>query len=203
MPKQYPPEAWKLCRDLYCKYGGINHDLIERDMRRAGYVGWQKSILYDKGKDKNARMGWISRHGFERSLDKYTQKLVEQVNTDEQELYLDVRTRRKELSELVRGKDATKDDKYLHRDYCKLEIEARKALDLSQDNFETYVSGFEKTLSWLAEIDPQAAKVVIKHTDKLTDMAKAHYGKTETDDGVSSRSNEGRSSEDGGQAVKR
>lgn len=173
----YSQEAIEQARRLYCKYGGQNHALIERDMHRAGWPGWKKSILYDKGKDKNARMGWITRHGFERSLEIYTEKLVEKVNDDEQDLYLGIKKMREHFQTRLSGAEFTKDEAYQYRDFCKLEIEARRNLDLTRDNFETFVSGYEKLLQWLGEIDPAAVKVLISNGEKLTEIAQAHYGK--------------------------
>lgn len=182
MPKQYPEEAIEEARRLYCKYGGRNHELIERDMAKAGYVGWKRSILYDKGKNENARMGWITRHGFDRSLRIYTEKLTEKVNNDEQDLYISIRDIRKSFAKAVESGVATKDEVYQYRDFCKLEIEARKNLDLSRDNLETFVAGYEKLLMWAADLDKTLAKLLVKHGDRLAELAKAHYGKTETDD---------------------
>jgi|GEM_PF-1571198 len=182
MPKRYSREAEELCRELYCRYGGRNHELIERDMRRAGWTGWQKSILYDKGKAANARMGWITRLGFDNSLRIYTQKLAEKVNNDEQDLYLGIKTVRRELWKKVSSGKATKDEIYQYRDFCKLEIEARRNLDLPRDNLETFVAGYEKLVQWLGVIDTAAVKTLIRHGEKLTELAQAHYGKEATTD---------------------
>lgn len=188
MPKRYSREAEEKCRELYCRYGGRNHELIERDMRKAGWPGWQKSILYDKGRDTNARMGWITRLGFENSLRIYTQKLAEKVNNDEQALYLGIKKVRESLQSKVEAGAANRDEIYQYRDFCKLEIEARKNLDLSRDNFETFVSCFEKLALWLAPIDKAAAKGLVRNGERLTAMAQAHYGKT---DKIDSRTGSG------------
>lgn len=190
--KVYSNEAIEYCRTLYCKYGGKNFDAIEREMHQAGWEGWRQQNLRDRGKGKNAKLGWISKYGFERSLKIWIEKQVESVNNDEQDLYVGIKRVRQELQKLVESGEAKKDEIYQYRDFCKLEIEARKNLDLSRDNLETFVSGFEKLLMWLGEIDPATAKMLVKHGDKLTDLAKAHYGKTETDfDRAGDREDEG------------
>lgn len=189
MPARYAQEAIELCRSLYCKYGGKNHDAIEADMRKQ-YPGWQKANLHDRGKD-GQRMGWINKYGFDNSLKLHLQKLTESVNDDEQDLYLGIRTVRKELQKAVISGEATKDELYQYRDFCKLEIEARKNLDLSRDNLDTFVAGYEKLLIWLGQIDPDTAKRLVKNGDRLADMAKAHYGKAEAElDGASNREDE-------------
>lgn len=184
MGKAYPQEAIEEARKLYCRHGGKNHDAIEAGMRKAGYVGWKKQLLYDKGRPgtKDERNGWVVRFGFDTSLKIHIEKLVTGVNDDEQDLYLGIRTVRKEMQKKVAGGAPTKDELYQYRDFCKLEIEARRNLDLSRDNFETFVSGYEKLIGWLADLDPAAAKMVIKHGDRLSELAQAHYGKPEEDD---------------------
>lgn len=191
MGKRYSNEAIEYCRTLYHKYGGRSHDLIEAEMHKAGWPGWRRNTLYDKGKGEHERFGWITKHGFERTLKIYVETLAERVNNDEQDLYIGIRRVRQALQKAVDAGTATKDEVYQYRDFCKLEIDARKNLDLSRDNLETFVSGFEKLVIWLEGLDPAAAKVLVKHGEKLADMAAAHYGKTEAEhDGASNRADE-------------
>lgn len=187
----YSLESIERCRQLYCRYGGKNFEAIEFEMRR-DWPRWQRAMLFDRGRGKNARLGWITKFGFDNSLKIYTQKLVESVNDDEQDLYLGIRTIRKELQKAVSGKEATKDQIYQYRDFCKLEIEARRNLDLTRDNLETFVAGYEKLVGWLAGIDPEAAKRLVANGEKLAELAQAHYGKQEEEhDGTGSREDEG------------
>lgn len=189
--KVYSEEAIELARKLYCKYGGKNHPAIEAEMRKV-FPGWSKQNLIDKGKGKDSRLGWITKYGFENSLKLHMQKLTESVNDDEQDLYLGIKTVRKELQKKVASGTCTRDELYQYRDFCKLEIEARRNLDLSRDNLETFVAGFEKLISWLSDLDKKAAAAVIKHGEKLAELAAAHYGKSEeVVDGASDREDEG------------
>lgn len=189
--KVYSDEAIDLARRLYCKYSGRNHPAIEAEMQKV-YPGWSKQNLIDKGKGKAVRFGWITKYGFDAALKIHMQKLTESVNDDEQDLYIGIRNTRKEMQKKVVGKGATRDDIYQYRDFCKLEIEARRNLDLSRDNLETFVSGFEKMIGWLSDLDKKAAAMVVKHGEKLTELAAAHYGKPEEiDAGASDRADEG------------
>jgi hypothetical protein len=192
MPKKYDQEAIEKARGLYCKYGGQNYDAIEREMRKQ-YPGWRKTnLMYRKERDGREKLGWVEEYGFEKSLKLHMQKLTEAVNDDEQDLYLGIKAVRKELQVKVQAGQATKDELYQYRDFCKLEIEARKNLDLSRDNLETFVAGYEKLLIWLGDLDPAAAKALVKHGDKLAEMAQVHYGTTETEfAGASNREDEG------------
>jgi hypothetical protein len=188
---RYNQDAIELARSLYCKYGGKNLDAVQREMRKAGYPGWLKTYLFDKGRDGTAhyRMGWITKYGFDNSLRMHLEKLVESVNDDEQDLYVGIKATRKELQKKITGKAATKDELYQYRDFCKLEIEARKNLDLSRDNLETFVSGYEKLTDWAP---PDLKKLLVKYGEKLVEMAQAHYGKSEeVDDGASPGEDEG------------
>ena len=189
----YNEEAIEICRKLYCKYGGKNLDAIEREMRKQ-YPSWRKKYLFDQGKEgsRHFRFGWVTKWGFDNSLKIYLQKLTESVNDDEQDLYIGIRTVRKAMQLKVVGKSASKDDIYQYRDFCKLEIEARRNLDLSRDNLETFVAGYEKLLTWSTDIDKELTRLLIKHGEKLAELAQAHYGKAETDDdGAGDREDEG------------
>lgn len=192
MAKAYDQKAIDLCRSLYCKYGGKNHDAIQAEMRKAGYAGWQKSNLHSRGSGKNARLGWIEKYGFEESLITHVKLLVDNVQNDDQRDYL----RLQELCSRLEGKalaaDATRDDLYIYRDFFRLKLEMKTKLEVSRDNFETFVDCFEKLLEWLGKIDPQTAKGLVKNGEKLTDLAQAHYGKTEAVvDGANSGADEG------------
>lgn len=190
MPTQYDQETIELCRSLYLKYGGKNHDAIEREMQKE-FPGWRKQNLVDRGKGKDERLGWINRYGFDNSLKIHTEKLTTAVNDDTQDLYIGIRDVRKSLQTEVASSRADRDKVYQYRDFCKLEIEARKALDLSRDNLETFVSGYEKLINWLSEIDKPAAKLLVQHGETLIERAKAHYGDTEKiDNRASSGANE-------------
>ncbi len=193
MAKTYGQDAIDLCRSLYCKYGGRNHDAIQAEMQKV-YPGWRQSNLVDRNrtKGKHPQLGWINRYGFDNSLKLHLQKLTESVNDDEQDLYIGIRTVRKAMQSVVIGKDASKDDIYQYRDFCKLEIEARKNLDLSRDNLDTFVAGYEKQMIWLGEIDPEGVKVLIRNGEKLVEMAQIHYGKSEEiNDGAGPGEDEG------------
>lgn len=193
MPAKYDQDAIELARSLYCKYGGKNYDAIEREMQKV-YPGWRRQNLVERKDGKRIRFGWVTEYGFDNSLKLHLQKLTESVNDDEQDLYLGIKATRKEMQAKVAGKSATRDDIYQYRDFCKLEIEARRNLDLSRDNLDTFVSGYEKLTVWAGEIDRNLAKLLVKHGEKFTEMAAAHYGKQaeqEVDDGAGPGADEG------------
>lgn len=192
MARKYDNEAVELCRSLYLKYGGTNYAAIEADMRKV-YPGWGQNNLFDKGRvgTRNERMGWITKYGFENSMRLETERKATAVNNDEQDLYLGIKTIRKTLQLEACGKKADAAVRREFREYAKIEIEARRNLDLSRDNFETFVSGYEKLLMWTGDLDPETAKRLIKLGPKLADLAQAHYGKEAIDDGAEPGKDEG------------
>lgn len=180
MPKTYDEEAIKLCRTLYCKYGGKNLDAIEKEMRQAGYVGWRKSILFNRGKVEttNWREGWIDKYGFRNSLQEYVKTEILAVTDDVQKLYLGIKSVRETLEEKVKSKQFTRDDLFAYRDFCKLEMEARQKLDLAKDNYESFVTCFEKLLAWLPEIDEKVALAFLSgdFAEQVLERARIEYG---------------------------
>jgi hypothetical protein len=178
MPKEYSPEAVETARKLYCHFGGMHHDNIELEMQKT-WPGWKKLNLIDRGKGKNFREGWITKFGFANSLKLASERKTESVNNDEQSLYLGIKKTREALQVKVHGGTASKDEIYGYRDFCRLEIEARKNLDLSRDNFDTFVSGYEKLVAWLSEKDAEVARLLIKNGEYLAERAEAHYGSTQ------------------------
>ncbi len=55
------------CRELYLKYGGENHELIERKMRILGHHDFHRRILYRRFERGTCKPGWIETYGW-RSL---------------------------------------------------------------------------------------------------------------------------------------
>jgi hypothetical protein len=195
MAKTYDDDAIELCRSLYHKYGGQNHDAIQLGMRKAGYAGWQKANLHDRGtsdRSKSAeRMGWITKYGFDATLKVHTQLLIESVQNDDQRDYLKLQQICSRLETKALKADATRDDLYIYRDFFRLKLEMKTKLEVRRDNFETFVDCYDLISEWLAEIDPAAAKMMVKNGEKLAERAQAHYGKTEAvDNGADDRANE-------------
>lgn len=181
MPKQYDQEAIDTCRKLYCKYGGKNLDRVEKEMREV-YPGWLKQTLFNRGKDDNFREGWIEKYGFDKSLREYLKTQIEGVTDDVQKLYLGIKSVRETLEKKVTtNPDATRDDIYSYRDFCKLEMDARQKLDLEKDNYESFVACFEKQLAWLPEIDEKAAAAFLSGdvAERLLARARLEYGEQE------------------------
>ena len=60
------------CRELYLKYEGEHHELIEKEMRRLGYHDFHRRSLYRRFERGRCRSGWIERYGWNRVLKDYS-----------------------------------------------------------------------------------------------------------------------------------
>ena len=169
----YNQDAISECRILFCKYGGKNLNAIEREMR-VQYPSWTKQRLFDHGKGKNARLGWITKYGFDKSLELHQQNQIGAVeNADERRYNAVVK-----LADTYQEKALQGDEKAVGL-FIKLtdqQIELRNKLDLSSGNFETFVEVFERIVLWAKEIDTELAKLFYRRKDEFIERAVAHYG---------------------------
>lgn len=174
MSTRYSPDAIELCRKLYCRFGGVNHDAIQREMRK-DYPGWSKQLLFDKGNGKDARLGWVTKFGFENSLKLQSQNAIGSVENDDERRYKAVVS----LADKYQERALQGDEKAVPL-FIKLtdqQIALRSKLDLSSANFETFVESFEQMVKWAGEIDTNLAKLFFKRKDEFIELAATHYGK--------------------------
>lgn len=182
------PEAIEKCRQLYHKYGGKNFDAIQSEMRKAGYPGWSKARLTNKGRDPKSphwREGWVSKFGFDKTLELHQRVSTMAVLNDSQEIYLQIQTVRKIYDAKVIAPGHDKDEFYRWRDAVTLELKAKEQLDLGRANFETLADGWEKILGWLQELVedhkfPKTALTALVHVgEEILNRARAIYGESE------------------------
>lgn len=169
MPTTYGPEAIKLCRQYYVQFGG-NAELIEKAMRK-DYPGWGKQNLFDKGN----RLGWIKKHGFEKSLELDLNTKINAVESDDERRYNAVVKLADHYQEL-----ALQGDEKAVPMFIKLtdqQIALRSKLDLSGATFETFVEAFEQIVAWAKEIDVELAKLFYRRKDDFIERAVTKYGK--------------------------
>ncbi len=171
----YSPDAIELCRKLYCQFGG-NPAQIEKGMKKQ-YTLWTKRLLNDRGTGKEARHGWITKYGFDKSLELHQQNQIASVeNADERRYNAVVK-----LADQYQEKAFQGDEKAVGL-FIKLtdqQIELRNKLDLTSGNFETFVESFERIVIWAKDIDQDLAKLFYRRKDEFIEMATAHYGKSD------------------------
>jgi hypothetical protein len=176
MPTKYPPEAVETCRKFFCEFGG-NAQEVEKAMRKQ-YPSWAKQLLYDKGTEgKNARLGWITKYGFEKSLQLHLQTQISAVESDDERRYRAV----VQLADHYQQLALQGDEKAVPM-FIKLtdqQIELRSKLDLTTANFETFATDFDLIVKWAKEIDTELAKLFYRYKDKFIGKAESHFGKND------------------------
>lgn len=178
MPKQvYNQDAVEKCRKLFIQFGG-NPSNIEKEMRKAGYANWQKQLLYDKGTEgKNARLGWISKFGFEKSLQLHLQTQISSVQNDDERRYRAVVQLADTYQELaLQGGESGEKAISIFLKLTDQQIQLRNKLDLTHSNFETFVEAWERITVWAKEIDTDLAKLFYKRKDAFIERAEKEYG---------------------------
>lgn len=178
MPKSYPPEAVEYCLSLYLRFNGQQHDRIQSEMRRAGWVGWSKQNLSSRG-DKE---GWVEKYGWDAALKQHLALVSERkaVSADEQLLRETVEVRKRLKTQLdAQGANAARDLLYQYRDFVKLELEIRTKLEARGDTLSGFTLFWERLLDWLPDISPRAARELLSVADHVLEKAAAEYGETE------------------------
>lgn len=177
MPKMYNEEAVETAFKLYLRFNGASHDLIESEMRKAGYGNWSRQNLYTRGKDSNLKIGWIERFGWEKALRLKVATSGRAAQTSAERLFLEIEQARERIKGQLDAQGGTdRDLVYQHRDYCKLSMDALSKLEAARDSFDGFVAMYERLLEWLGEVNPQALSALVGCTDKVTERARRHYG---------------------------
>lgn len=173
--RTYPPEAIEQCQRLFIRFNGKRYDLIEKEMRKT-WPGWSKKNLEDRGD----RMGWVEKYGFKKALAiSITQRPTAALNSAQQ-LVIEVETVRAQLFSLInaQGANVDKEKLQLHRDYCKLHIEALTRVEAAKDTLGGFVNNWERLVDWAVDIDPKLARMLIKYSDPILARAEGELGET-------------------------
>jgi hypothetical protein len=186
MGARYSPEAVQRCLELYLQFNGGQHDRIEVEMRKE-WPGWSKSNLYDKGKGKNRKDGWISLYGWKHALEMRLAMSSEGAATSAELLFLEIETVRRRLAKemAAKGAKADKDLVYQHRDYCKLSIDALARLEAARDN----LAGFAKFWNDLLQapaLPKVAMQVLVKYSEAIMGWARDKYANEQSKNAGSS-----------------
>lgn len=182
MGKRYSNEAIQECLQLYLHFNGGQHERIQTEMRKT-WPGWSLNNLYDKGKGKNFREGWISLYGWKRALEMKIATSSEGAATSAELLFLEMEIVRRRLSKelAAKGAEADKDLVYQYRDFCKLCIDALARLDAARDNFASFAKCWEDLLRWLPAISEKAARELLKVSESVIERARTEYASSSTD----------------------
>lgn len=184
MGQHYDSDAIELCKRLYLKFSGQQHDRIEKEMQRAGYTGWRKENLYNRGKSEGSgfREGWIDKYGFKAALKIYLAQKPTAALNNAQKLVREIEWIRGQLDSEIRTKGVTGVDiklVYLHRDYCKLCIDALTRVEAARDTLGGFVSFYERFIDWMTDIDGKLARQLLKVEDLVIARAEKEFDETE------------------------
>lgn len=176
MPRTYNEEAVEKAFNLYLKFNGANHELIEREMRKV-YPGWSKQNLYTRGVAANLKIGWIEKFGWDKALKLKVATSGRAAQTSAERLFLEIEQARATIKANLDAQGGTdRDLVYQHRDYCKLSMDALSKLEAARDSFDGFVAMYERLMEWLGEINPQVLGELVQATDAVTERARKHYG---------------------------
>lgn len=177
MPRAYSEEAREYCFKLYLKYNGQQHERVEEEMRRKGWVGWSRQNLYTRGKGKNLKVGWIERFGWEKALALKIEADARRAAGGDS-LLADVQKRRARLSErLDREGEENRDLVYQHLKYAELEASLTSRAGAGRDDLQSFVVAWERLLEWAAKW-PRLLTALVEFSEQVMERAKAEYGET-------------------------
>lgn len=184
MGKNYSTEAIETCKRLYLKFSGTQHDRIEQEMHRAGWPDWKKKNLYSRGKVEtgNYREGWIEKYGFKQALEIHLAQKPAAALNNAQKLVREIEFIREALDKEIKTKGVTAVDiklLYLHRDYCKLCIDALTRVEAARDTLGGFVSFYERFIDWMTDIEPKLARALLKVEDLIIARAETEFGESE------------------------
>ncbi len=170
MPPRYGQDAIEYCRKLYCQYGG-NRQEVAKAMREV-YPSFSPSNLVDR----DDRLGWITKYGFEKALKLSTQLSIQEIQSEDERRYQAIVM----LADRWQEKALSGDERAVATfiKLTTLQVELRSKLDIKASTFETFVDAFEQIVTWAKEIDLPLAKLFYKHRDRFIEKADQHYGKS-------------------------
>jgi hypothetical protein len=174
----YDQEAIKKCREYYIKYNA-DAKKIEQAMRQ-DWSSWSRYNLYDRGKGKELRMGWINKYGFERSMQEALNLRINRIQSDDHRRYEAVVT----LADTYQKKALNGEESAVPI-FLKLtdqQIALRTKLDLGTANFEAFVEAFESIIEWSKDINVKLAREFYRDREEFIRRAKLKYGAEEGKD---------------------
>jgi hypothetical protein len=150
-------------------------------MRKAGYANWQRQYLYTSGQGQHEKIGWIEKYGWDKALAIHLAQKPTAALNSAQQLVTEIDTIRTQLYQRInaQGANVEKELLQLHRDYCKLAIEALTKVAEAKDTLGAWVNFWERLLGWMPDIDIAAARLLVKHSAEIISRAEEEFGETE------------------------
>jgi hypothetical protein len=173
MSHHYGKAAIEFCRSLYLKYGGRNFAAIEAEMQRR-YPKWRKQNLSRKG-----TQCWITKYGFDRSLEVHLQTLaVQHAETDGEKQFKQLVTVRDQLFGMVVKQPGDKELVWQFRDVCREVTTMLARLDAGSKDATAFAASWETLLDILHEFNPDLAIRLLGLQDEILKRVKARHAAT-------------------------
>lgn len=149
-------------------------------MHKAGWVGWRKQNLYDRGRGKSLKLGWQTRYGFEKALRVYQSQLATPSLNSAQKLVQQIDEVRDRLAADIKVSDEVSEEKArLHLGYVNASIAALTKVHEAKDTLGAWVHFWERLLDWAVDIDAKLARTLAKYSDPLIERAQEEFGETQ------------------------
>lgn len=173
MPKTTSPECIEDAFALYLKYNGERFDLIEAEMRRKGWIGFNKRCLTNRGKGENFREGWIERYQWKKALESYQAAKIKTVLTNEEKLYQEVETIREQLFNQIQATGVNNRDLiYQHRDYSQRSAEILAQIEKARDISRDFAQFLSLLMTISLKISPTLARELCDAEEAIIKYAK-------------------------------
>ncbi|SRR6266496_4051257 len=182
MGKHYSAEAIETAFALFLRFKGGQWHRIDAEMAKRGYVGFKShNVFPDRGKGEEHREGWISKYNWREGLRLHLENLPTASLNNAQQLVREVAAVRKRLYGRINPQGADVDAQLLqlHRDYCKLSIEALTKVEAASDTLGAFIGFWERFIDWITDIDAKTARQLLKHEDLIRARAEEEFGETE------------------------
>ena len=177
MPTKISPECIEDAFALYLKYNGERFDLIEREMRLKGWIGWNKQCLSNRGIGENFREGWIERFGWKAALKIYLANKGRTIITSGEKLLAEVETIREKLFEQINTSGVNNRDLiWQHDKYSQRSAEILEQLEKAHDPSRDFAAFFSLLITISLKISPVLARELCNAEDSIIKHAKDEFG---------------------------
>ncbi len=176
MPKTTNPECIEDAFTLYLKYNGERFDLIEREMRLKGWIGFDKQCLSNRGIGENFREGWIDRFGWKTTLEIYLTAKNKTLLTSGEKLLAEVETIREQIYQRLQthGVD-NRDLVWQHDKYSQRSAEILAQIESSKDISRDFAEFLKLLLNISLKISPTLARELCNAEDAIIKHAKDEF----------------------------
>lgn len=178
MPENKPPECIEDAFKLYLKYNGERFDLIEKEMRLNGWIGFNKRVLKNRGIGKNFREGWIDRYQWKKALEIHLMGKGKTILTSGEKLYQEVETIREKIFEQLQSSGVNNRDLvWQHDKYSQRSAEILAQMDNAKDTLRDFAAFWKFIVTNSVSISPVLARELVNAEEAIIRKAKEEFSK--------------------------